>query len=155
MQLLLNKRMKHHWVQNTTYYNKLRALLCHVFPNYISFTTSLISASRKTCAFYVNEISIGQCMCYTRRISVITWQLLASPLTEWNLPLSMQTRSGNPVRTPKLERDFPDFWIEFYAGFYEWVNDRLMTNNYKQYFASSGVYFGLLFQTYFKSPRSV
>ena len=26
-----------------------------------------------------------------------------------------------------------------------------MTNNYKQYFVSSGMYFGLLFQTYFKS----
>ena len=36
MQLLLNKRMKHHWVQNAVYYNKLRALLRLVFPNYIS-----------------------------------------------------------------------------------------------------------------------
>ena len=60
----------------------------------------------------------------------------------------MQTRSGNPVCTPKMERDFPDFWNEFYAGFYEWVNDRLMMNNYKQYFASSVVYFELLFQIY-------
>ena len=67
----------------------------------------------------------------------------------------MQQRSENPVRIPKLERDFPDFWIEFYAGFYEGVNDRLMTNNYKQYIASSGVYFGLIFQTYFKSSRSI
>ena len=153
MQLLLNKRMKHHWVQNAAYYNKLRALLRRVFPNYISFTTSLISASRKTCAFYVNEISIGPCMCYTRRVSVIT--VTGLPFDQMEPSRSMQTRSGNPMRTPKLERDFPDFWIEFYAGFYEWVNDRLMTNNYKQYFASSGVYFGLLFQTYFKSPRSV
>ena len=40
----------------------------------------------------------------------------------------------------KLERDFSNFWIEFYAGFCEWVNDKLMTNNYKQYFASSGVW---------------
>ena len=30
-----------------------------------------------------------------------------------------------------------------------------MTNNYKQYFASSGVYFGLLFQTYFKSSSKM
>ena len=38
---------------------------------------------------------------------------------------SLQTRSGNPVRTPKSERDFP---TSEYAGFYEWVNERLMTN---------------------------
>ena len=128
MQLLLNKRMKHHWVQNAVYYNKLRALLRRVFLNYISFTTPLISASRKTCAFYVTELSIGPCMCYTRRrVSVIT---VTGLLFDQMKPCrSMQTRSGNPVRTPKLEQDFPDFWIEFQAGFYEWVNDRLMTNN--------------------------
>ena len=51
MQLLLNKRMKHHWVQNAAYYNKLRALLRRVFPNYISFTTSLISAVEKHAHF--------------------------------------------------------------------------------------------------------
>ena len=145
--------MKHHWVQNAVYYNKLRALLHRVFTNYISFTTSLISASRKTCAFYVNELSIGPCMCYTIRVSVIT--VTGLPVDQMEPSCSMQTRSGNPVRTPKLERDFPDFWIEIYAGFYEWVNDRLMPNNSKQYFAASGVYFGLLFQTYFKSSRSV
>ena len=53
MQLLLNKRMKHHWVQNAVYHKKLRALLRRVFPNYISFTTSVISASRKTCALRI------------------------------------------------------------------------------------------------------
>ena len=90
---------------------------------------------------------------YTRRVSVIT--VTGLPFDQMEPSRSMQTRSGNPVRTPKLERDFPDFWIEFYAGFYEWVNDRLITNNYKQYFAASGVYFGLFFQTYFKSSRSV
>ena len=64
----------------------MRALLRRVFPNYISFTTSLTSASQKTCAFYVNELSmIGPCMCYTRRVCVI--QLLTSPLTKWNLPV--------------------------------------------------------------------
>ena len=151
MQLLLNKRMKHHW-SKTPHYNKFRALLRRVFPNYISFTMSLTSASQKTCAFYVNELSIGPCMCYTRRVSVIT--VTGLPFDQMEPSCSMQTRSGNPVRTPKSERDFPDFWIEFYAGFYEWVNDRLMTNKYKQYFTSSGVYFGLLFQTSLKSSRS-
>ena len=61
------------------------------------------------------------------------------PFDQMELSRSLQHRSGNPVRILKLEWDFPDFWIEFYAGFYEWVNDRLMMNNYKQYFASSGV----------------
>ena len=105
MQLLLNKRMKHHWVQNAAYYNKLRALLRRVFPNCISFTTSLISASRKTCAFYVNELSIGPCMCYTRRVSVIS-TVTGLPLTKWNLPvpckLGRDTPAGNQVRTPKF-----------------------------------------------------
>ena len=68
------------------------------------------------------------------------------PFDQMEPSRSMQHRSGNPVRIPKLERDFPNFWIEFYAGFYEWVNDRLMTNNYKQYVTSSGVYFGDFFK---------
>ena len=122
----------------TPHYNKLGALLRRVFPNYISFT-SLTSASQKTCAFYVNELSIGPRMCYTRHVSVI--QFTDLPFDQMEPSCSMQTRSGNPVRTPKSERDFPDFWIEFYAEFYEWVNDRLMMNFYKQYFTSSGVYF--------------
>ena len=91
--------------------------------------------------------------CATQDASV--WLVTGLPFDQMEPSRSMQTRSGNPVRTPKLERDFPNFGIEFYAGFYKSVNDRLMTNNYKQYFASSGVYFGLLFQTYFKSPRSL
>ena len=98
MQLLLNKRMKHHWVQNAAYYNKLRALLGRVFPNYISLSTSLISASRKTCAFYVNELSIGPSICYTRCVIVITVTVLTFDQMEPSH--SMQTRSGNPVRTP-------------------------------------------------------
>ena len=111
MQLLLNKRMKHHWVQNAAYYNKLRALLRRVFPNYISFTTSLISASRKTCAFYVNELSIGPCMCYTRRVSVITVTVL--PFDQMEPSRSMQTRSGNPVRTPNWNGIFPTSELSF------------------------------------------
>ena len=75
-------------------------------------------------------------MCYIRRVSVITVTVL---------PFDQMEPSRSSAY-PNLERDFPDFWIKFYAGFYEWVNDRLMTNSYKQYFASSGEYFGLLFQ---------
>ena len=44
---------------------------------------------------------------YTRRVSVIT--VTGLPLDQMEPSRSMQTRSGNPVRTPKLERDFPDF----------------------------------------------
>ena len=115
MQLLLNKRMKHHWVQNPAYYNKLRALLRRVFPNYISLSTSLISASRKTCAFYVNELSIGPCMCYTRRVSVITVTVL--PFDQMEPSRSMQTRSGNPVRTPNRNGIFPTSELSFTRGF--------------------------------------
>ena len=98
----------------------------------------------KHCAFYVNELSIGPGpsarpvhVLHTGRVGVVT-----------GLPFDqMEHGSGNPVRIPKLERDFPDFWMEIYAGFYERVNDRLMKNSYKQYIASSGVYFGPLFHT--------
>ena len=85
---------------------------------------------------------------HTGRVGVVT----GLPFDQMEPSRSMQ---HNPVRIPKLEWDFPDFWMEIYAGFYEWVNDRLMTNSYKQYIASSGVYFGPLFHTYFKSSRSV
>ena len=130
MQLLLIKRMKYHWVQNTAYYNKLRALLCRVFPNYISFTMSLISASRKTCAFYVNELSIGPCICYTRRVSVITVTVL--PFDQMEPSRSMQTRSGNPVRTPNRNRIFPTSELSFTRGFMnELMTDwcRIVINN--------------------------
>ena len=96
----------------------------------------------KNCAFYVNELSIS-----------IT--VTGLPFDQMEPSLSMQHRSGSLVHIPKLERDFPDFWKEFYEGFYEWVNDRLMMDDYKQDFASSGVYFGLLIQIYFNSSRSV
>ena len=115
MQLLLNKWMKHHCVQNAAYYNKLRALLRRVFPNYISFTTSLISASRKTCAFYVNELSIGPCMCYARCVSVITVTVL--PFDQMEPSRSMQTRSGNPVCTPNWNGIFPTSELSFTRGF--------------------------------------
>ena len=130
MQLLLNKRMKHHWVQNTAYYNKLRALLLRVFPNYISFTTSLFSAGRKTCAFYVNEFSIGPCMCHTRRVSVITVTVL--PFDQMEPSRSMQTRSGNQVRTSNWNGIFPTSKLSFTRGFMnELMTDwwRIVINN--------------------------
>ena len=115
MQLLLNKRMKHHWVQNAAYYNKLRALLRRVFPKYIIVSQHQCTCSRKTCAFYVNELSIGPCMCYTRRVSVITVTVL--PFDQVEPSRSMQTRSGHPVRTPNWNGIFPTSELSFTRGF--------------------------------------
>ena len=39
------------------------------------------------------------------------------PFDQMEHSRSMQYRSGNLVRIPKLERDFPDFWMEIYVGF--------------------------------------
>ena len=115
----------------------------------------------KNCAFCDNELyrptifMIGPCMCYIQEDASVMCTVTGLPFDPKEPSRSMQHRSGNPVRILKSGWDFPDFWIEFYARFYEWLNDRLMTNNYKQHFASSGVSFGLLLQTYFKSSRSV
>ena len=153
MQLLLNKRMKTSLGPKRRIINKLRALLRRVFPNYISFTTSLISASQKTCAFYVNELSIGRCMCYTRGVSVIT--VTSLPFDQMEPSRSMQTRSGNPVRT-KLERDFSRLLNWVLRGFFmnELMTDwwRIIINNI---LPLPDCILGLLFQTYFKSSRSV
>ena len=46
-------------------------------------------------------------MLYTRRVSVS--KVAGLPFDQMEPSRSMQTRLGNPVRTPKLERDFPDF----------------------------------------------
>ena len=56
--------MKHYWVQNAAYYNKLRTLLRRVFPNYISFSTSLISSVVVNTTFvdiYVDTKNIPTC----------------------------------------------------------------------------------------------
>ena len=109
----------------------------------------------KNCAFYDNELSIGPCMCHIQEDASVLCTVTGIPFDQMEPSRSMQHRSGNQVHILKSEWDFPDFWIEFYARLYEWVNDRLMTNNYKQHFASSGVSFGLLLQTYLKSSRSL
>ena len=59
----------------------------------------------KNCAFYVNELSIGPGMCYTQHNITVT----GVPFGQMEPSRSIQHRSGNPVRIPKLERDFPDF----------------------------------------------
>ena len=85
----------------------------------------------KNCAFYVNELSISPCMCYIQEDASVLCTVTGLPFDQMEPSHSMQHRSGNLVHIPKLEQNFPDFWIEFYAGFYEWVHDRLMTNNYQ------------------------
>ena len=139
---------------------------------FVHFQITLVSQRHssmlvnKNCAFYDNELSIGPCMCYIQEDASVMCTVTGLPFDQMEPSRSMQDRSGNPVRILKSEWDFPDFWIEsgnkqanfwlsFTRDFYEWVNDRLMANNYKQYFASSKVSFGLLLQTYFKSSRSV
>ena len=60
----------------------------------------------KHCAFYVNELFIGPCMCYIQdAVGVVT----GLPFDQMEPSHSMQHRSRNPVRIPKLERDFSDF----------------------------------------------
>ena len=98
MQLLLNKRMN--------------CIIANWEPYFVVyFQITLVSQRHspvlvKTCAFYVNELPIGPCMCNTRRVSVIT--VTGLPFDQMEPSCSMQTRSGNPVRSPKSERDFPD-----------------------------------------------
>ena len=72
----------------TLHYNKVRALLCRVFPNYISFTTSLINARSTKIAHFMIMSSLSAHACATyRRTHWCCVQLLASPLTKWNLPV--------------------------------------------------------------------
>ena len=123
MQLLLNKRIIG---SKTPHYNKLRALLHRLFPNYISFTTSLTSASQKTCAFYVNELSIGSCMCYTRCVSVI--QLLTSPLTKWNLPVPWKLSRETRCVLQNWNGIFPTSELSFTLSFTRGFMNELMTD---------------------------
>ena len=76
------------------------------------------------------ELSIGPCMCYTRRISVITVTVL--PFDQMEPSHSMQTRSGNPVRTPNRNGVFPTSELNFTRGFMnELMTDwwRIVINN--------------------------
>ena len=76
----------------------------------------------KNCAFYDNELCIGPCMCYIQEDASVLCTVTGLPFDQMEPSRSMQHRSGNPVRILKSEWDFPDFWNEFYARFYEWVN---------------------------------
>ena len=57
------------------------------------------------------------CMCYTRRVSVITVTVL--PFDQMESSRSMQTRSGNLVHTPNWDGIFPTSELSFTRGFYE------------------------------------
>ena len=114
-----------------------RCVITHWEPYFfVYFQITLVSQRHssmlvnKKCAFYDNELSIGPCMCYIQEDASVLCTVTGLPFDQMEPYRSMQHRSGNPVRILKSEWDFPDFWIEFYARFYEWVNDRVMTNNY-------------------------
>ena len=57
--------------------------------------------------------------CATQEHASVLCTVTGLPFDQMEPSCSTQHRSGNPVRIPKLEQDFPDFLIEFYAGFYE------------------------------------
>ena len=149
MQVLLSKRMKDHWVRNAIYrpYNKLRALLRRVFPNYMSFTTSLISASQQKLLILMSSpISIGPC---------ITLQLLASPLTKWNLPVPCNIGRETWCVFQNWNGIFPTSELSFMRGFRnELMTDwwRVIINNI---YLFRSVFWDYFFSTYFKSSRSV
>ena len=79
---------------------------------------------KKNCPFYDNELFIGPCMGYIQEDASELCTVTGLPFDQMEPSRSMQHRSGNLVRILKSEWDFPDFWIEFYARFYEWVNDK-------------------------------
>ena len=101
----------------------------------------------KNCAFYDNELSIGPCMCYIQEDALVLCTVTGLPFDQMEPSLSMQHRSGNLVHILKSEWDFSRL-LNWVLREVLWMSYRLMTNNYEQYFASSGVSFGLLLQTY-------
>ena len=90
-------------------------------------------------------------------------------MKEWNIILSKTPLHYNKLRTLLHTSSCISNWISLVSqlhspvgllvntncAFYvNEVDDRLMTNKYKQYFAPSGVYFGLLFSTFFEASQS-
>ena len=78
---------------------------------------------------YIGKLNPG-CSSRSATQDASVWlQLLASPLTKWGSSCSMQTRSGNPVRTPKSER-LPTSELSFTRGFMnELMTDWIDNNN--------------------------
>ena len=106
----------------------------------------------KNCTFCVNELSIGPCATY-RRTHRCCLQLLASPLTKWNLLVPCNIGWETWCVFQNWNGIFPTSELSFTWGFMnELMTDWWRIINYKQYFVSSGVYFGLLFQTYHHGP---
>ena len=102
MQLLLNKRMKHHWVQNAAYYNKLRALQLHFV---VYFQITLVSQCHssvlveKHAHFMLMSCPLAHACATQGRVSVIS-TVTGLPFDQMEPSRSMQTRSGNPGGKP-------------------------------------------------------
>ena len=122
MQLLLNKRMKHYRVQNAAYYNKLRDYFVVYFQiTLVSQRHSSVLVEKHAHFMFMSSPSAHACATQDAS-SVITVTVL--PFDQMEPSRSMQTRLGNPVRTPNRNGIFPTSELSF-----TWVNDRLMTNS--------------------------
>ena len=110
--------------------SKLRALLRRVFPNYISFTTSLTMLVKKQAHFMLMS-SPSAHACATQDASV--WlQLLASPLTKWNLPVPCKLGRETRCVLQNRNRIFLTSELSFTRGFMnELMTDwwRIIINN--------------------------
>ena len=147
MQLLFNKRM-----------NIIGSKTPYIITNWepyfvVYFQITLVSQRHSSVlvekhAHFMLMRSPSAHACATQDASV--WlQLLASPLTKWNLPVPCKLGRETRCVLQTWNGIFTTSKLSFTRDF---MNE-LMTDWWR--IASSGVYFGLLFQTYFKSPRSV
>ena len=94
----------------------------------VNFQITLVSQRHssvlvnKNCAFYVNELSIGPyMMCYIQRKYL---QLLASPLTKWNLPIPCNIGRETRCVFQNWNGIFPTSELSFTRGFM----NKLMTD---------------------------
>ena len=146
MQLLFNKRM-----------NIIGSKTPYIITNWepyfvVYFKITLVSQRHSSVlvekhAHFMLMRSPSAHACATQDASV--WlHLLASPLTKWNLPVPCKLGRETRCVLQTWNGIFPTSKLSFTRDF---MNE-LMTDCWR--IASSRVYFGLLFQTYFKSPRS-
>ena len=63
----------------------------------------------KNCAIYVNELSIGPCLCYIQEDVSVLCTVTGLPFDQMERSRSVQHRSEDLVYITKLEWDFPGF----------------------------------------------
>ena len=123
------------------------ALLRRVFPNYISFTMSRHSSMliNKNAQFMLMSSSSAHACATYRRTCLCCVQLLASPLTKWNLPVPCNIGRKTWCVLQNWNGIFPASELSFTRGFMK----ELMTDWWqiiKTIFCLFRVYFGLLFK---------